>query len=433
MTAGRPRGRVLVVGGGRAGLAAAEELRRLGHAGEIVILHDEAVGPYDRPACAKGLLTGHKRPRDVQLPLLDGLDAEWRLGRRVVDLDAAEHAVLTDTGEVIGYDRLVVASGAAPVAPAGWPIGEPGLHVLYRLADAWALRTSLRTAGRVAVVGAGLTGCEVASAVRSLARECVLIDSGQQALARPLGEVAAGLVTREIARDGVELRLGHRVERLFRRRRRWVLVLDDGEEVIADVVVAATGDRPDTGWLRSTRQLDLTDGVLCDERLRVVGIPDAVAAGTVARWPNLRYSTVPGRVGQWIAALEQGRAAARTLMAGDAPGPAVTHVPRFWSDQFGLCIQVCGSVPPDAEVSVTHLRPGRQDTARAGVVVGHHVDGRLAGVVAVNAQSAFTALTRGLLATAGHTVAPGHDRTAPRSGARTHHRPGAPDLRLAVG
>jgi hypothetical protein len=82
VTAGRPRGRVLVVGGGSGGPGGRRGAAAAGHAGEIVILHDEAVGPYDRPACAKGLLTGHKRPRDVQLPLLDGLDAEWRLGRR---------------------------------------------------------------------------------------------------------------------------------------------------------------------------------------------------------------------------------------------------------------------------------------------------------------------------------------------------------------
>jgi NADPH-dependent 2,4-dienoyl-CoA reductase/sulfur reductase-like enzyme len=180
------RRRVVVVGAGRAGVAAVEELRRLGYGGELVVLHDEAAPPYDRPACAKGLLTGHKRPVDALLRV-HGADAvHWCFGRRAVALDAGERVVHTDTGERFGYDGLVLATGAAPVPPPGWPVHEPGLHVLYRLADAWRLRHELRDARRVAIVGAGLTGCEVAHAVRSLARQCVLIDP------RPQGSRSAG-------------------------------------------------------------------------------------------------------------------------------------------------------------------------------------------------------------------------------------------------
>ena len=398
--------RVLVVGAGRAGVAAAEELRRQGFRGEVMILHDEAGGPYDRPSCAKGILTGHKRPQDVRLPIQDGTEVTWQLGRRAVHLDTIAHTVYTDTDEVYEYDGLVIATGAYPAAPPGWPIGEPGLHMLYRLSDAWALRGDLRDAETVAVVGAGLTGCEVAHAVRSMARRCVLVDSKPWVMARPLGDHVGRMVTTELARDHVDLRLGRRVSSLKQGRRGWVLVLDDGESIEADVVVASTGERPDTGWLESTPGLDVSDGVLCDENLRVVGAEDVVAAGTVARWPNLRYSARPSRVGQWIAALEQGRGAARTLLAGDAYVPPVTHVPRFWSDQFGLRIQVCGQLPQDGGVSVTMQRPGRRDVARAGVVVGYHVEDQLVGLVAVNAPHAFTSLTRAMLGTATHLVAP---------------------------
>ena len=283
------------------------------------MLHDEATPPYDRPACAKGLLTGHKRPVDALLRVQGAESVAWRLGRRAVALDPHERVVHTDTGERFGYDGLVVASGAGPVPPRGWPMDEPGLHVLYSLGDAWRLRTELRDARRVAVVGAGLTGCEVAHAVRTLARECVLVDPRPHALVRPLGDLVGRLVTREIARDGVELRLGRRVTGLARARRGWLLLLDDGSEVQADVVVTTTGERPDTGWLDGTPGVDVSDGVLCDASLRVVGLPDVVAAGTVARWPNLRYGPSPRRVGQWITALEQGVAAARSLCWGSSP------------------------------------------------------------------------------------------------------------------
>ncbi|HEX8627228.1 MAG TPA: FAD-dependent oxidoreductase, partial [Catenuloplanes sp.] len=199
--------RILVVGGGRAGVAAAEEVRRHGFAGELVVLHDETGAPYDRPACAKGVLTGHQRPADVALPVAEGTDVTWQLGRRAVHLDTARRTVHTDTGENYGYDGLVIATGGHARPPDGWPLGAPGLHVLYRLADAWALRADLRRANRVAVIGAGLTGSEVASAVRSLARECVLIDAKPYAMTRPLGEHVGRMLTDEMAREGVRLRL----------------------------------------------------------------------------------------------------------------------------------------------------------------------------------------------------------------------------------
>jgi NADPH-dependent 2,4-dienoyl-CoA reductase/sulfur reductase-like enzyme len=401
----RSRERVVIVGGGRAGVAAAEELRRLRFAGEVVVLHDESTAPYDRPACAKGLLTGHKRPVDALLRVHGGESVAWRLGRRAVALDPHARLVETDSGERFGYDGLVVASGAGPVPPRGWPMHEPGLHVLYHLGDAWRLRKELRDARRVAVVGAGLTGCEVAHAVRTLARSCVLVDPRPHALVRPLGDLVGRLVTREIARDGVDLRLGRRVTGLARARRGWLLLLDDGSEVQADVVVTTTGERPDTGWLEGTPGVDATDGVLCDAALRVVGLADVVAAGTVARWPNLRYGASPRRVGQWITALEQGRAAARSLLLGEGSAPPFVHVPRFWSEQFGLRIQVCGVLPAEAEVTLSERHPGSQRRVRSGLTVEYRVDGEVAGLVSVNDPRAFTALTRTMLAASGPRVA----------------------------
>ncbi|MFK3980480.1 NAD(P)/FAD-dependent oxidoreductase [Micromonospora sp. NPDC050397] len=389
--------RVVVVGAGRAGVAAAEELRRAGFRGEVRVIGDEPGAPYDRPACSKGLLTGHRRPADVRMPVLDGADITWHLGRRAVHLDPDDRVVSTDTGERFRYDGLVIASGARAALPRGWPVGEAGLHTLRTIADAWALRGALRDAQRVVVIGAGLTGCEVASAIRTLARDCVLVDSMPYVLANAVGETVGRMVTREVARDGVQLRLGRRVTGLNRRRRGWLVELDDGDEVLADLVVTTTGERPDVDWLDGTG-IDISDGVRCDESLRVLGVEGVVAAGTVARWPNLRYSHRPRRCGHWIAALEQGRAAAHTLLAGEREIPPVTLVPRFWSDQYGLRVQVCGELPSYAEVMVTEMRPGRRDAARAGVLVGYHDEGRLVGLVAVNAPHAFTSITRSMLA-----------------------------------
>jgi NADPH-dependent 2,4-dienoyl-CoA reductase/sulfur reductase-like enzyme len=409
--------RILVVGAGRAGVAALEEIRRKGYQGELAVLHNELHPPYDRPGCAKGMLTGHARPQDLKMPIADGLDVDWHLGRRAVHLDTEARTVMTDTDEAFEFDGLVVTSGAHPVAPPALPLGEPGIHLLYGLDDAWGLRADLHKARKVAVVGAGLTGSEVAYAVRTLARECVLIDS-KNPMTRPLGEHAAMLIAPEMRRAGVDLRVGRRLQEVHRARRGWTLVLDNGDEVNADIIVASTGERPDVEWL-SDSGFDTKDGVLCDESLRVLGedgtpVDGIVAAGTVARWPNLQYSPDPMRIGQWIAAYEQGRAAAGTLLAGRAQVSPVTHQPRFWSDQFGLRIQVCGVLPTDAQVSLTEMRLGRKDIARAGVLLGYQQDDRMVGLVGVNAPHAFTSMAKAMIASRGAVAAPAERSSAGR-------------------
>jgi NADPH-dependent 2,4-dienoyl-CoA reductase/sulfur reductase-like enzyme len=387
------RDRILVVGAGPAGMAAADELRRLGFAGDLTLLGDEA--PYDRPACSKGLLTGHQSPRDVMLPAPEA-PMELKLGRRAVALDAVGRQVTTDTGEVFDYDGLVIATGASPTHPAGWPVGEPGLHALHTVADAWAVRQYMRDAERVAVVGGGLTGCEAACAVVGLAREAIIIDPRPCLMYRALGEPVGTLVTDAHRHSGIQTRLGRRVQAIESRRGHWRLTLDDGERIAADLVLLTAGEKPDTGWLAGSG-LDIRDGVRCDEHLRVLGADGVVAAGVIARWPNLRFSAEPGRCGQWIAAMEQGRAAAMALLSGERPVPPVTLLPRFWSQQGDLRIQGCGQIDPRAEITLTRLRPGRPDAARSGVLAGFHRGGRMVGLVAVNAPHGFTTSTRALL------------------------------------
>ena len=388
-------GRILIVGSGPAGLAAAEEARRLGFAGRITIMGDEPTGPYDRPACSKGLLNGHQTPRDALLAVPVGLDLDWQLGRKAVHLDPRGRRVTAHTGESYDYDGLVIATGARPAVPKGWPAGAPGLHVLHTLHDSWSLRRDLREARRVAIVGGGLTGCEVACAVRGMARQAIIIDPRNCLMNRAIGEAAGLLVTEEHRAAVIELRLGRRVKSV-RRGTEWELLLDDGTFVHADVVVVANGGRPDVDWLAGTG-IDTSNGVLCDASLRVEGVAGVVAAGVIARWPNLWTGGPPDRVGQWIAALEQGRGAMRTLLAGRRAMPAVTLIPRFWSHQNDLRIQVCGA--PDADADLHMVGKGsRRPAARSGMLASYYKGGHLIGLVAVNAAPAFTAAARGMLA-----------------------------------
>jgi NADPH-dependent 2,4-dienoyl-CoA reductase/sulfur reductase-like enzyme len=390
-----PRDRIVVVGTGAGGWSAAAELRRLGFTGELVAVGAEPVGPYDRTACSKGLINGQQRPRDTALDLRGHPAVHWLTGTRVLGMDPYARRLLLDTGEALAYDGLVVATGTKATLPDGWPSG-PGMHLLHDLADARSLRAALADAGRIAVVGGGLTGCEVACAVTAMARSAVLVNSHHHLMPRSIGEPVGAMVTASHLAAGLDLRLGRKVADAERRRAGWRLLLDSGETVTADLVVVTAGEKPDVDWLTGT-PADTSDGVLCDASLRVVGLDGVVAAGALARWPDPRHATgAPRRLGQWIMAVEQGRAAARTLLAGDY-APPVSLLPRFWSEQNGLRIEVCGRLPDGADVHMTELRPRRRDKVRAGVVADYVEDGRLVGVVAVNAPMAFTVACRTLL------------------------------------
>jgi NADPH-dependent 2,4-dienoyl-CoA reductase/sulfur reductase-like enzyme len=392
--------RILVIGGGPAGMAASEELRRQGFTGNITLLCDEPDAPYDRPACSKSLLTGHARPQDVRMPVDGELDVRWEHGRRAVEVDLRRRTVLTQTDEEYAFDGLVLATGSYAALPKDWPDG-PGMHVLHSVDEAWQLRQDLRHAERVAIVGGGITGCEVACAVRELAREAVLIDPKPYVMGRAVGEPIGQLIADEHRRFGVEMRLGRRVKEVERRRGGWRLSLDDGSYVHADIVVATLGEKPDTDFLAGTG-IDVSRGILCDESLRAVdvtgdSVDGVVAAGAAVRWPNLLYSSEPMMVGQWIAAVEMGHAAARTLLAGDRETPPVGIVPRYWTLQNGLRVMVAGDFTPTDHIVLTEMRPGRRDTARAGVMASYYRDDELVGLIAVNAARAFTETTRAML------------------------------------
>jgi NADPH-dependent 2,4-dienoyl-CoA reductase/sulfur reductase-like enzyme len=391
-----PRDRIVVVGTGAAGWSAAGELRRLGFTGDLIALGAEPGAPYDRTACSKGLLNGHQRPQDTQLDLRGHPGVRWHTGVRVAGLDPVSRRLVMADGETLAYDGLVVATGTKPSLPKRWPTG-PGLHLLHDVSDARALRQALSGARRVAVVGGGLTGCEVACAVTAMARKAVLINSQPYLMPRSVGEPIGTLITASHRAAGLDLRLGEKVADAEHRRSGWRLLLHSGDTVSADVVVVAAGEQPELDWLDGT-PTDRSDGLLCDESLRVLGLDGVVAAGALARWPDPRHGTgQPRRVGQWIMAVEQGRAAARTLLAADLPAPPVSLLPRFWSDQNGLRIQVCGRLSDQADVHLTELRPRRRDAARAGVVASYVEGGRLAGVAAVNAPRAFNGACRTLL------------------------------------
>lgn len=335
------RGNVVIVGGGLASLRAAERLRERGFAGFITMIGDEPGEPYNRPPMSKQLLTGKMREPDLRFQTFSRLAMSLRSGQRVRALDPEQRCVVLDSGDVVPYDGLVVATGVtARVLPTA-PAHDERVVSLRTLADFRRLQARLRGARSIAIVGGGFVGCEVAASARALGVRVTIVDLAPVLLACVLGPELGAVLT-EVHRDaGVDLRLGTAIEAWRTGADGVVLEVNQGAPVCADVVLVAIGTMPATEWLDGSGA-DLTDGVRCDETSHVEGLDGVVAAGDVARWPNLRFGPEARRVEHWINAVEHGRAAADSLLDGPAQAATFQPIPRFWSEQHGVRIQSVG-------------------------------------------------------------------------------------------
>lgn len=331
--------RVLVVGSSLAGLRAAETLRLEGFDGQLTILGAEPHRPYDRPPLSKELLRGEIEPADASLPISNELDPEWMLEDEAVELDLAGRAVATRSGRRLVFDGLVIATGSVPRRLRAIDIERPGVHELRTLDDALALRQALAVRPRVALIGCGFIGVEVACAARQAGCEVTIVSLDPPLIVA--GALVAAVCEQMLIDEGVELRIGRSIAEMRSAEGEHELVLDDGSRVSAELVVQAVGARPQTDWLQGST-LTIDDGVLCDASCAVLGADRVVAAGDVARWPNQMFGSLPIRIEHWTNAVEQGMAAARTLLRGSNPETVYAPVPSFWSDHFGTRLQSVG-------------------------------------------------------------------------------------------
>lgn len=341
-----PDGTVIVVGTSIAGFAAAAELRTGGFEGRIRMIGEEPVRTYQRPPLSKELLAGAEEASIAWTPAADdALDLEWLLAERAVALDPSARTVRLAGGDALHYDGLVVATGArARTLPGSDGVG--GVHVLRTVDDALGLRAELdHGAERVAVVGAGFIGAEVAATARRRGHQVTLIDPLPQPLAGVLGERLGARVADLHRAEGVDLRLGVGVDHLDHDGRVRAVVLDDGSRVEADVVVVGIGVIPNVGWLDGSG-LPIDGGIVADATCAVA--PGIVAAGDVARWTSPRYG--PLRIEHWDHAADMGRAAGRRLLTAEDEAQPFDPVPWFWSDQFDARIQMAGRA--DGEVQI---------------------------------------------------------------------------------
>jgi NADPH-dependent 2,4-dienoyl-CoA reductase/sulfur reductase-like enzyme len=380
--------RIVVVGAGLTGLRAAERLRELRFEGEIMLLGDEKLPPYHRPALSKQLLMGALRSSDLTLPAYEDLNAKWRFGTQVRQLVPHNKVLHLPGGEELTYDGLVIATGVEAKRPNDLPYYDPRVLVLRTMSDGMDLERVIgSTKGRVAVIGGGFTGCEIAASLRHLSREVTLIGRQDTLLGNVLGPELGAWLTNLHRDHGVDLALGNSVQDWSPGPEGIGLRLTDGTTLLASCVVVAAGTVPLTGWLRGSG-LPLDNGVVCEPTCHVVGAEDVVAAGDVAQWPNLRFDNVPRRVEHWLNAVEMGRAAAESLLAGRAAAEPFTPMPRFWTEQYGVRIQAAGMPKLGKDI----ITLGTHDEG-TGTVYGYSKEGRLMGVVGLDCPSSVLAWT----------------------------------------
>ncbi|GLZ42568.1 FAD-dependent oxidoreductase [Actinokineospora sp. NBRC 105648] len=357
---------VAIVGTGVAGATAALTLRAEGFDGRVILIGDEPVAPYRRPALSKDLLRGTVSPAKVRLQPHEvwwGSRIELRRGCMVVGVDPGQHTLGLDDGTEIGYDQLLLATGSRPRQL--WQDVD-GVHTLRTMADAERLRATLVPDARLVIIGAGLVGLEVAATARSLGCAVAVLEAEGTPLARAV-PASVGEVFVDLHRSrGVDLCTGVRVDQVERAGDALVVSCTDGRWWVADVVLVAAGTTPNTA-LADFAGVRVDDGIVVDAFGRT-NASDVFAAGDVANLPNLVLGG-RHRIEHWRHAGAHGAAVARAMLGERVP---YRTVPQTWSDQFGVSLRVFGW-PGDGDVTV-HGAPEELDFAavvrRGGSVVG---------------------------------------------------------------
>lgn len=347
--------RILIVGGGAAGFAAAQRLRTLGYDGALIMLSADTAPPCDRPNLSKDYLAGTAQADWIPLQGPDFYadhDIDLRLRCEVASLDAAGRQATTTGGERFGYDALLLATGAEP-RRLGLPgFDLPNVHVLRSLDDADAIIAASAQARSVAFVGAGFIGLEAAAALRTRGLEVHVVAPDAVPMERALGRELGGFITGLHRDQGVVFHLRANV----RGHDGHALLLEDGTRVPADLVVVGIGVTPRTA-LASTAGLQVDNGIVVNAWLQA-SLPSHYAAGDVARFP---WRGALARVEHWVHAQRQGQAAAANLLGA---AQAFADVPFFWTHHYGFELRHTGIGTGWDEVRLDGELEARDFTAR---------------------------------------------------------------------
>lgn len=400
---------VLIVGGGHAGAQCAIALRQAQFGGTIAIVGDEPELPYERPPLSKDYLAGEK-PFERILIRPAAFWAErtiaMRLGERVVDVRPADHLVMTDKGESLGYSHLVWATGGAPrlLSCAGHDLA--GVHAVRSRADVDRLIGELPAVDHVVVVGGGYIGLEAAAVLVKLGKRVTLLEAQDRVLARVAGTALSRFYEGEHRAHGVDLRLGVEVDCLEGEGQVAAVLLKDGERIECQAVIVGIGIIPAVGVLRAAGAAG-ENGIDVDAQCRT-NLPDLFAIGDCAAHRNRFADHARLRVESVQNANDQAGVVARTI-AGEIA--AYDSIPWFWSNQYDLRLQTVGlginhddvvqrGDPAARSFSLVYLRGGKVVALDCVNATKDYVQGRalvLAGASPDRAALADAATLKELL------------------------------------
>jgi NADPH-dependent 2,4-dienoyl-CoA reductase/sulfur reductase-like enzyme/nitrite reductase/ring-hydroxylating ferredoxin subunit len=337
--------KIVIIGGGAAGFAAAEMLRRQDYQGSIVMLSSDNALPYDRPNLSKDYLAGtipfdYVPLRDDSFYVENSIDT--RMGQTAVQIDVRAREVIVADGDRVPYDRLLLATGAEPVRLTIPGADQPQVHTLRALADCQAIIERAKAARRVAVIGASFIGLEVAAALRTRNLDVHVVAPDRRPMERILGPDMGNFIRSLHEEHGVIFHLEDKVAVIGEKSVR----LAKGGTINAELVIVGIGVRPRVE-LAEKAGLELDRGVVTDQQLET-SAPGVYAAGDIARWPD-PYSGESIRVEHWVVAERQGQAAALNMLGHAIP---FTAVPFFWSQHYDVPINYIGHAESWDEIAI---------------------------------------------------------------------------------
>ena len=371
---------LVIVGGGLAGAKAAEAARARGFEGRVLIVGEEQIPPYERPPLSKAVLRGETAASSTEVhqgTYYADQGIELITGVSVLDIDLHSRRVHLADGQAIGFDALLLATGAAPRQLEIPGADLAGVHYLRTIDDAARLHEAIKSAGRVAVIGAGWIGSEVAASARLMGAEVVLIDPEIFPLHRVLGAKVGSVFLQLQSDHGVDVRLGVGALKIRGDRSAEQIILTDGRIERADVVVVGVGAQPRVE-LAVAAGLKVDNGILVDANLET-SAPGVYAAGDVASAWHPHYKRQL-RVEHWANARYQGTAAGANAVG---PHEKYDRLPYFYSDQYDVSLEYVGHAERDNEVVI------RGDLAGRKFIAFYHRDGVLSAALTVNIAKVF--------------------------------------------
>ncbi|HUD36850.1 MAG TPA: FAD-dependent oxidoreductase [Streptosporangiaceae bacterium] len=334
----------VIVGASLAGAHAAQTLRDEGFDGQVILIGDEKDLPYERPPLSKDYLMGKSGREKLLAEPADWYgehDVELRLGETVTGIDRGSQDVILGSGSTVGYDKLLLTTGSSPRRLEVPGADADGVHYLRRISDSDRIKEVITESSRIAVIGAGWIGLEVAAAARTAGLDVSVVEMAELPLLNVLGPEVAQIFATLHADNGTDLVLGAHVSEItVSRNHADGIRLADGSHLRADAIIVGVGVTPNTG-LAAGAGLTVDNGVLVDARLRTSD-ESVFAAGDVANAFHPFYGKHL-RVEHWSNARHQPRAAARAMLGQDV---SYDRVPYFFTDQYDLGMEYAGYVEP---------------------------------------------------------------------------------------